>query len=310
MSGQVVDVSGNLNDLPVVEGPPEPSRPSEAGAPDAEPDEASTGPSSAGSVGPVDPAELPDNFTLDYNALPDIENYSYELAIAISGSGDGDPYQSLIRLEYARANSTNQTRFTLDVTGAFMDQLASEDLAFLESFLPATVGNSGDQGYFYSSTDDLCFDLGDDATLSEVEALSEELRALIDSGELFFLDILPEDAVFGVVDQSGLVGIPGVHYQLLGTQDGDEITPIDELKLDLWWTPDEGLLYGYRFELQIEPDFYFLYRDVLAELDADLGNFNTFDGTLTFYLLPRSSGQAASEAAAPPAACDYFIDSE
>ncbi len=297
VSGQVVNVAGDLGALPAVAGPPPP----EGTEPTVGEGDVGTGASSsAGSLGPVDVVELPDTLDMNYDQLPDVGAYSYEVTLAINGEADGDDYQSFVSLNYAQSEDGSTATVTVDVTGAFVNELVNNDLAFLSEFMPVTVGTDGSSNYFYSQNDDVCFDLGPDV---EMEDVLTQFEALITADEVAFLGDLPANAAFGVVDESGLVGIEGVHYQLLGLEEGGEVVPFDDFKVDLWWSEDETILYGYRITIDVDSEFFFQYRDTLAQFDPAFNEVDNFEGEITFYLLPRAIDNAAEDAAAPPSAC-------
>lgn len=300
VSGEVVHITGDLGGLPAVEGPPPPTSPIGDGGLSSS--DAAAGNTSAGSLGPITPVnELPDNLSVDYGAAG-LESFAYEAVIAVNGSADGSNYQSLMSVNYAQAGE--QSSVGLEVTGAFIDVLNTEDLGFLIEFLPLTIGTVGQQGYFYSGTEDTCLDLGPDVAIQEITI---ELSGLIQQRDSDFLSILPSDAVFGVIDRNSIAGIPSVHYQFLGQQQNGEIITNDEFKLDMWWTPDETILLGYRFTIVVDSDLFFLYRDRLVAIDPAFADVGTFEGTITLYQLPRGIDAEATELSTPPSACD-FID--
>ncbi len=301
ISGEVVFTRGNLNDLPVIpvsdSAPPTNTGTSTDGAAVSD---AST---SAGATGPVEPAEMPDDFRFSYDELPSVDAYAYEMAVAINGVADGEDYQSLMTLTYAQTDPTQQARLDLDVNGAFVNMLGDdEDIAFMQDFLPLTVGVFDGEAYFYTEADEFCFLLGEGTDLSEV---TDDLAILFNSDDMMFADDLPDNAVFGIVDDNGLFGIPGDHYQLLGIEEGGEIVPFDEFKVDMWWTPDGSLVYGYRITLVVNESLFFLYRDSLAQFDPAFYDYGTFEGNVTIYILPRGINDDAVEFTLPPEDCSF-----
>lgn len=298
VSGEAVRVSGDLRLLPAVEGPPLPTHStSDSGFSTS----GAAGNTSAGSLGPVDPIDqLPDNISIDYEGAG-LDSYAYETVIAVNGSADGANYQSLLSVSYAQADG--RASVELEATGAFRNALDSEDLGFLLEFLPLTIGTVGQQGYFYSAAEDICLDLGPDVA---VQSITSELGRLARGRDMGFLDILPQDAVFGIIDRHPIAGIPSVHYQLIGRQRDGGIIAVDELKLDMWWTPDESVLLGYRFTVVVDSEFFFLYREALIEIDPAFADIGVFQGTITLYQLPRGVDAEAFELATPPSACDFI----
>lgn len=299
VSGEVVEVAGDLSALPAVAAPTLPTAVASSGG--VVSSDAAAGNTSAGSLGPIETVgALPETTTIDYEALG-YASYAYEVVVAVNGSADGANYQSLMSVNYAQ--SGDQSSAGLEVTGAFVDLLNGEDLGFLIDFLPLTIGTVGQQGYFYSETEDVCLDLGPDVAVQEINL---ELSGLIQGRDNGFMEMVPADAVFGVIDRHAIAGIPSVHYQLLGQQQGDEIVPLDEFKLDMWWTPDESALLGYRFTIVVDSELFFLYRDRLIEIDPAFADINTFAGTITLYQLPRGIDAEAVELSTPPSACDFI----
>lgn len=304
VSGQVVNLGGDLSNLPAVQGPPPPVVSTGGTQNGVTGSGAST---SAGSMNPVDTAALPDNLNLDYSTIPGLSAYGYEIAFAVNGIADGEEYQSLLQIEYTQAEDAGQTAVSMNATGGFLETFEAQGLESLNAFLPLHLGTYEGEGYFYSEQDGICFGLGQDVDLQEFNA---EFGSLFGEESLSFFDNLPEGSVFGVVDENGLMGLSGVHYQYLGINNNGTVVPNDDIKLDLWWTSDESHLFGYRMTLNLTADLFFLYRDSLAQFDSRFNEFDTFEGTLTLYLLPTAIGSAANDLATPPEPCNDILNIE
>lgn len=300
ISGQLVRIAGDLTGLPVVQGPPLPNT-GVAGASDVTGSGAST---SAGSQNPIDPSDLPSSRNNNYDDLDNLNAYAYQFAIAVDGEGDGQPYQLFVTVDYAQALNPDQAIMNIDATGDVENFLGGSDSEFLGEFLPLIVGSVGDVTYFYSQSDEFCFDVGEDIDLP---TFRDEFQLTTSQNSIDLLDTFSDSAVYGIVDQNGLVGILGDHYQLLGTEQSGQITPIDGVKADFWWTPDQSVLFGFRVELALDAGNIDLYSDVLATLDVGIDQFNTFEGTVTIYLLPRAIDSSAIDMTTPPDACNNIL---
>lgn len=309
VSGQVVRVSGSLADVPAVDGPPLPTPPNNPDVPnttDATSSE-STGSDASSSAGPTEVAQtatLPETLDIDYTQLG-ASAYSYEVAVAINGVRDGENYETFLTQGYVEDTITGDLNVSIDAGGALRDGFAGDDLEFLVEFFPLTIGLDGDQSYFYSEVDETCFDLGTEIMPTDIQGTFD---SVLDPSQLGILNQLPPNAVFAALDDGGLLGLGGIHYQLLGVEENGQVVPLDDFKIDLWFTEDGSTLYAYRITLNITPETYPFFRDILVEFDQDFSNVSSFDGSVTLYLLPRAVNEVAADNASAPPACDYFIE--
>lgn len=323
VSGEVISIAGPFAELPVEAGPALPA----TAAPDVtdttetpddnvdttdatetpdtiETGDASDGPSSAGSPTAIEPAQLPETLNVDYDNLPGVGAYSYELAVAINGQRDGVPYESFLTVTYTQDDNGN-AHVLIDAAGGFESVLSENDLGLLLDFLPVTIGQTANnQSYVYSPSGDLCFDLGAGLDVSEIQTLFENIFTAQD---FLFIDDLPADVVFGELETDGLLGIGGNQYQVIGIEQDGEIVPSPDFKGDLWWSEDESSLYGYRVAVNVNDDSLLQYRDLLESLDPSFATTSSFNGDVTVYLLPRAINESAEAELAIPEACDYFI---
>ncbi|GIK66755.1 MAG: hypothetical protein BroJett018_45490 [Chloroflexota bacterium] len=325
ISLQAVQIVGSISTLPVVQGPilPTPIASSGGGtggigsvgdgatpiSPTPIADSgtgtdtgttASGGTSSAGSSGPVTPSPLPNRFVVNYANLPDVTAYAYGFNIAIIGTADGNPYESTLVIYYAQSSDPAQNRLTMDLTGAFLDLVAGEDdIATLTDALPITLGAYQGRNYVHSGLVDVCVDVGADMG---VEDIADELVNLVDDGNTNFFNEIREGTVFGIVDNNGVAGISGVHYQLLGVGTPDNYEPTSDLKADLWWTSDESMLIGYRMTFAIGEN-QIIDNELISTIDPEIANYANFDGSLTIELLPTAINEGAIEFAMPPQGC-------
>lgn len=299
VSGQVVRIAGNISGVPVVDGPPLPT-PVANDVPTG-----SGSQSSAGATNTTLTLPLPEIAPIDYTQLA-VTAYSYELAVAINGNRDNQVYETFFTFGYVEDTATDNASVTIDASGRLLTIFTNEgELDFLSDLVPLTIGIEGGQSYFYSAADGSCMALGTDVTRqSLIDIFTGPASVLSD---LSILDRLPDNAVFGDVDDGGLVGLGGHHYQLLGVEENGEIVPLDDFKVDLWYSEDDSVLYGYRVTINITPETYFTFRDFLISIDSQFENVSVFDGSVTLYLLPRAIDEVAVEQALAPAACDDVI---
>ncbi len=330
VSLQTVQIVGSISTLPVVQGPvlPTPIASSGGGTggiggvgngatpisptPIADSgtgtgNTASGGTSSAGSTGPVTPSPLPNRFVVNYANLPDVTAYAYGFNIAIIGTADGAPYESTLVIYYAQSTDPAQNRLTMDLTGAFIDLVAGEDdIAALTDALPVTLGAYLGRNYVHSGLIDFCIDVGADMG---VEDIADELVNLVDDGNTDFFSDVREGTIFGIVDNNGVAGIPGVHYQLLGVGTPDNYESTSNLKADLWWTSDESMLIGYRMTFAIGEN-QMIDAELISTIDPQIANFANFDGSLTIELLPTAINATAVDFAMPPQGCNSTLGIE
>ena len=299
ISGQLIHVAGDLNGLPVVQGPPLPNTGVVGGGASG-----SGSSTSAGSQSPVDPTDLPISRNNNYNDLDDLNAYAYQFAVAVDGEGDGQPYQLFLTMDYAQSLNPDQAILSVDAIGDVESFLGGTDTEFLEEFLPLIVGRSGNISYFYSEADGFCFDVGNDLDLV---TFRDDFQTTTTQNSIDLINSFPPSTVYGIVDQNGLVGISGNHYQLLGLQQGDDFAPLEGVKADFWWTDDESVLYGFRVELSLNADNLSDYIDVVTILGIGVENFSTFEGTVTIYVLPRAIDDVAVDMTTPPAECDTIL---
>lgn len=294
VSGQVINVGGNLSNLPVVQGPQLPtiSTDNNPTSPDTL---GSDTPSSAGSLGPLDLVSLPDTLQIDYSAL--LDAYAYEVTIAVNGLADGADYQTFTQFTYAQNASASQINVTMDADGAFLATFIGDDLDALSSFLPFTLGEIDNQGYIYLQTDDVCFSAGEELDAQSFDAL---LLDIFKEETLDLFHNLTDDNDFVIVDENGLAGIAGRHYQYVGAV-------ADEVKIDLWWSESANIAYGYRLTLVITPENYFLYQQTLAQFDTSFQQLDSFEGFMTLYILPTGINESAEALSLPPTACNTAL---
>lgn len=295
VSGQVVNAAGDLSKLPVVEAPTMPDNNTDIG-PDSQTTDTEDGV-------PVSRSQLPEVGSSDYDLLPGINAYSYAVAVSIEGLRDGNPYFTYLRFEYAQDDAGN-LRITVDSAGDLQKRLMSEELNPLLDFMPFVIGVQDGVQFFYSPSDDTCFDLGDGANVGDIRAL---LEGIVTQDGLFAFDELPDAAVF---EQSAanLLGIEGTQYQLTGVESESGVQGIDDIKADLWWSADNQVLYGYRIRLDVSTDTLFLYQDVLASLEPTLRQASTFEGTAIVELQPQAINENAEAGITIPASCAYLFE--
>lgn len=306
VSAQVVEISGNFSNLPVVQAPPLPTpvavitQPADSSQ-TGETVSGEVGSTSAGSVEDIVPAALPTNFNINYDQLPGLDAYAYELAFSINATADGLPYNGSLEFLYAKAG--DQERLQLDVSDALQNLLSSDDEELAE-LLPLTVGTYRGEGYlvFVENDAEICLALGARATLSEIVPALQEFGGAIEGVVLELQDI----GVFGVVDSASLLGIDTTHYQLLGIGTAENFSPNSALKADLWWNADESLLVAFRISLGIDEEGVFRAED-LGAFDPEIQNYTIVEGEVNLYLLPLGINDRAVSFTVPPAICNEAL---
>ncbi len=299
VSGEVVRVSGNLANLPIVEGPPLPTQVSQE-------IRGSAAPSSAGATTSVSISPLPEaSDIISYDQM-NFTAYSYELVVAVNGTQDNRVFETFFIYRYTDDLVNQNLNIRIDGSGRLLDVLASdEDFEFIRDFSPLEVGVQGDQSYFASeSNGGLCFELGEDLTRQDFLDAFSGISNTADVQGL--LAILPDNVVFGRLEDGGLVGLGGNHYQLLGVEEDGQIVPLDDFKIDLWYSEDESMLYAYRVTIRITPETYPRFQNILIDIDPDFENVSVFDGDLTFYFLPVAINEIATEQALAPENCNFI----
>jgi uncharacterized protein YraI len=304
ISAQVVFIAGDLGGLPIVEGPPLPVAVAEAEADGEAGEEAAetTDGFSAGSLTDVTPTNPPANRRIDYAAIGGLEGFAYQVLIVVDGIADGNTYRSTADAIYAITPDQMTERASIDLTGTFADQLEEASPGVSEA-LPVVFGTVEGSGYFY---------LGNAAGgQDECVALDEPDDELEGFAQFYvypeFMDMLSrfeEEGVFGLIDENGLAGIPGRHYQLLGLGTPDDLIATDAVKVDAWWTPDEEILLGYRLVINSASPYF----EQVATVDPALAEVDSFEGDITFHLLPLASGEEVTPLAAPPETCAQVLD--
>jgi hypothetical protein len=304
VSLETVHYAGALADLPVVQGPPLPEATPvivavEGGVPNAQ------APQHLTPVNPgVSPAirSLPPNSQIAYFDLTELTSYVYEYGLVINGETPRTRFEDVfLRMTLAEDRQTGDIQIKIDGRG----DLDSETEGDLSDLLPVYAGNYRNQGYIFTQTLNTC--RPDDSGV--VSLLSEDFPVLNDGTNQRLIQIIETTGVFALIDEAGLLGVDGRHYQFLGFRDGssDGYRPSTSVKLDLWYTPDETVLFAYTMRFELGPG-----SDVVPEIVSLImgPNFNriNFTGTINYYFLPLVVNADVSDFITPPDACDFLVD--
>jgi hypothetical protein len=296
-----VNLSGNPARLPIVQGPPAPT-PIVAVIIDGQLP-VDINPSLPPDIPPLTVVRLPDNFHGRFNELANLETYAYAIGFLIEGTIPNGPYVSTLRINVAENRATDEIQATLNGVGDL------GNLSEVQELFPTTLGSAQGQTYIYFPRDEVCFPSENVLTVPNV--LGEYLVGVSRSTERI-LEVFRDEGVFGLVDEKGLVGIPGTHYRFLGFRDPaspvDNPTwqPSENIKIDLWFDPSGQILFAFALQFDFNqsatiPDT--VWREILFNVP----NARNFTGRGTLFQLPIAVGENVNEYTRPPAPCAEFL---
>ncbi|MCI0713352.1 MAG: SH3 domain-containing protein [Chloroflexi bacterium] len=300
VSAQAVQIAGLVDNLPIVRGP-EPPVPTAVAVvvEGGQPPVVST-PEVAAPPTNVEPAQLPTGYRTDFTAVPGLNAYAYSILYSVDGQADGEPYLSAITIELAENPDSGDTRVFMDFDGEL--EGFDEDLA---GVFPLTVGTIGGANYIYLEAEDFCLPADE---VTEIQTILSDFNVLFDGTGDRVINLAEQLGAFGIVDEDGLLGLGGTHYQFLGLEDPAEASgfrPTEYIKADLWFSEDERILYAFALSFQLGPDSD-VPVDVVNEIDPNVNTFESFEGRATIAVLPVAVNETAEAHIEPPAACDFL----
>lgn len=300
VSTQAVQIAGLVDNLPIVRGP-EPPVPTAVAVvvEGGQPPVVST-PEVAAPPANVEPADLPTGYRTDFTAVPGLDAYAYSILYSVDGQADGEPYLSAITIDLAENPESGDTKVFMDFDGEL--EGFDEDL---EGVFPLTVGSVGGSNYIYLESEDFCLPADE---VAEIETILSDFNVLFDGTGNRVIDLAEQLGAFGIVDEDGLLGLGGNHYQFLGLEDSSEPSgyrSTEYIKADLWFSEDERILYAFSLSFQLGPDSD-VPVDVVNEIDPNVNTFGSFEGRATIAVLPIAVNETAEAHLVPPAACDFL----
>lgn len=302
ISTRHIDIAGTLQYLPIVQGaiPPTPeievvldgniARSPVAG-----------NPSPTNSQNPLEIAELPRNFRVEFFDVPNVEIYSLDVGLTITGENTNEPYSASIEMGISEDKNKDKFIFRINVRG---DDLG--DLEDIRELVPFSVGGFADSVYVYFEEDDFCFPSDEKVNINEA---FEGFDSLTVSSKSLITDVA-ELGVFGRIDESDFFGLSAVHYRFLGYNDNASTSgyaPTEDVKVDLWFDTNQEILIAFSI------NFNFNENDMLTETIGDQIDFygldiDEFVGQVRFFALPKGFGEGASIYSDPPSACDLLAE--
>lgn len=292
VSVEHVIVSGDIENLPVVRGPvlPEPQATEQTTGP------VPTQPSDT----TVDLAALPTQYRTDFAEVPDLDAYAFEVLVSIDGDDSGSPYQASVKMELAQAPQQSSRRLLMELNGNI------DGFQEIAELFPLVIGSIGDTTYVYIVQDEFCLPAEDSL---EIDFILSDFSSLIDGAGQEVITFMNDVGAFKRIENDGLLGLAGPHYQFVGLRDNSEAGyhPSDNIKIDLWFTDDESILYAFAMTFQFQEGSD-APEEVLELINPGVATITDFTGTASAIVLPVAVNENAVPYTEPPSACDFLFE--